>query len=272
MSIPAQRIKACCAEMYSRDAVALLLGDSYHPGGAALTRELADHLGLGSTGGRWRVADIASGPGATALLLAGEYGVTVDGVDISEVNVNRARAAVAAAGLAEQVRLHHGDAEELPLPDDAFDALLCECALCTFPDKDAAADQFARILRPGGLAGITDVTVTDAGLPKELTTLTACVACIADARSVTDYTDTLARAGLHTRHIESHDHSLLTMIDRIDARITALRITAPTVLADNGVSSDSVLTFTSLAREAVKAGRIGYTLIIAQKAGPAAAR
>lgn len=188
--------------MYSRDAVALLLGDSYHPGGAALTRELADQLGLRSAGERRRVADIASGPGATARLLAGEYNVTVDGVDISEINVNRARVAVAQSGLSRQVRFHHGDAEELPLPDNTFDAL--------------------------------------------------------------------TRAGLHTRHVESHDYSLLHMIDRIDARITALRIAAPTVLADNGVAPDSVLAFTVLAREAVKAGRIGYTLIIAEKAGPAA--
>jgi MoxR-like ATPase len=43
------------------------------------------------------------------------------------------------------------------------------------------AAEIPRILRPGGLAGITDVTVTDAGLPAELTTLTAWVACIAGA-------------------------------------------------------------------------------------------
>ena len=39
-------LKACCAAAYSSDAVALLLGDSYHPGGAALTRRLATLLEL----------------------------------------------------------------------------------------------------------------------------------------------------------------------------------------------------------------------------------
>lgn len=264
MSLTPQRIKTCCADAYSSDIVALLLGESYHPGGASLTRVLAEALGLSS--GERRVVDVACGRGATARLLAGEYPVlTVDGVDLSEVNVNHARTAVAQTELAERARFHHGDAEGLPLPDNAFDALLCECALCTFPDKNAVAQQFARILRPGGLAGITDVTITDAGLPAELTTLAAWVACIADARTVTDYTDILAAAGLQTRRIESHDHSLLDMIDRIDARITALRIAAPTLLADNGVVPDAVLAYTALAREAVKAGRIGYTLMIAEK-------
>lgn len=265
MALPPQQIKACCADAYSRDIVALLLGDSFHPGGATLTRRLADQLGLRSTGDPRRVADIAAGPGASARLLASDYGVAVDGVDISEINVKRAQAAVAQTGLTERVRFHLGDAESVPLPDDTFDALVCECAFCTFPDKNAAAQQFARILRPGGLAGITDVTVGDGGLPAELTPLAAWVACIADARTVTDYTDILEGAGLRTRHIESHDESLLDMIDRIDARITALHVAAPEILADNGIRHNSVRDFTALARAAVQTGRIGYTLMIAEK-------
>jgi len=265
MTTHPQRIKACCADAYSRDIVALLLGDSYHPGGSGLTRRLADQLELRSAEPVVRVADIAAGPGATARLLAHEYHVTVDGVDLSESNVDLAKTAAAQAGLGERARFHHGDAEKLPLPDNTFDAVVCECALCIFPDKNAAVRQFTRILRPGGLIGITDVTLTDAGLPPELTTLGAWVACIADARTVSDYTTILAGAGLCTRHIESHDESLLDMIDRIDARITALRITAPHILADNGVKPDTVRAFTTLARDEVNAGRIGYTLIIAEK-------
>lgn len=263
MTVPPQRIKTCCAEAYSSDAATLLLGESYHPGGAALTRALAGALGLGA--GARRVADVACGRGATARLLAGEYDAVVDGVDFSEINIDHARAAVAAAGLDQRVHFRHGDAEELPLPDNTFDAVVCECSLCTFPDKYAAAGQFARILRPGGLAGITDVTITDAGLPAELTTLAAWVACIADARSVADYTEILASAGLHVRHTQAHDDGLLKMIERIDARITALRIAAPKVLADNGIQPDTVLAYTRLATDAVKAGRIGYTLMIAEK-------
>ncbi|MHA7703775.1 methyltransferase domain-containing protein [Mycobacterium sp. ML4] len=260
--ISPQRIKSCCSDAYSRDIVTLLLGDFYHPGGAALTRQLADQLGLRSG---QRVADIAAGCGATARLLASEYHVTVAGVDISEVNVQRAQAAVEQAGLQQRVQIHHGDAERLPLPDNAFDALVCECALCTFPDKGAAASQFARILRPGGLVGITDVTVTDVGLPPELSTLGAWVACIADARPVAEYSGILEAAGLRIRHVGSHDHRLLNLIDRVNARITALRVAAPEILAENGIVPDTVQDLISLAREEVWAGRIGYTLMIAEK-------
>jgi hypothetical protein len=57
------------------------------------------------------------------------------------------------------------------------------------------------------------------------------------------------------------------MIDRIDARITALRVAAPAALAANQIQPDAVLAYTRLARGAVEAGRIGYTLMVAEKCG-----
>jgi arsenite methyltransferase len=133
-------------------------GESYHPRGLALTRRLADTLALRSG---QRAVDVASGPGTTACALAAEYDVTVDGVDLGESTVERARTTADRAGLSGKVSFHRGDAERLPLPDATFDALVCECAFCTFPDKAGAAPEFARVLRPGGRVGITDVTVTD---------------------------------------------------------------------------------------------------------------
>jgi arsenite methyltransferase len=261
MSTPEQ-IKSCCAAAYGQDAVALVLGESYHPGGLALTRRLANALGLRSG---HRVADIASGPGATACTLATEYDVMVDGVDLGESTVERARAAAEQAGLSDKVRFHLGDAERLPLPDDTFDALVCECAFCTFPDKATAAAEFARVLRPGGRVGITDVTVAGTGLPEELTTLAAWVACVADARSVHEYTEILAGAGLRTTRAEPHDDAIARMIDQVEARIRLLRMSAADRLAAASVDTDAVLHYTALAKQAVADGLIGYALLIAEK-------
>ena len=36
--------------------------------------------------------------------------------------------------------------------------MICECAFCTFPDKRAAASEFARVLKPGGKVGLSDLT------------------------------------------------------------------------------------------------------------------
>ncbi|AEA23513.1 hypothetical protein ATK30_4896 [Amycolatopsis echigonensis] len=261
MSTPAE-IKACCAASYGNDAVALVLGESYHPGGPALTRKLAERLRLHSG---QRVADIATGPGATARLLAAEYDVTVDGVDLGQSTVERATAATGEAGLAAKVRFHLGDAERIPLPDNAFDAVVCECAFCTFPDKATAAAEFARILRPGGRVGITDVTIAEGGLPEELGTLAAWVACIADARPLAEYAAILERAGLRVVHTETHDAAIARMIDEIDARLRVLRMTASARLAEAGVDVEAVLRYVALAREAVADGLIGYALLVAER-------
>ncbi|MGH4017276.1 MAG: methyltransferase domain-containing protein, partial [Pseudonocardiaceae bacterium] len=193
------------------------------------------------------------------------YDVTVDGVDLGESTVECARAAADKAGLSGKVRFHLGDAERLPLPGNTFDALVCECAFCTFPDKATAAAEFARVLRPGGRVGITDVTVTETGLPAELTTLAAWVACIADARSVREYTEILADAGLRTTGTEAHDDAIARMIDQIEVRISVLRMTAADRLTEAGVDVDAVLRYTALAKQAVADGLLGYALLVAEK-------
>ncbi|WP_435057729.1 class I SAM-dependent methyltransferase [Streptomyces sp. bgisy060] len=258
-------IKSCCADAYTKDVVALLLGDSYHPGGTALTRRLAGHLALNADA---RVLDVASGRGTTALLLAKEYGVRADGVDYAPANTALAQGAAQAAGLADRTTFVTGDAEHLPYPDETFDAVVCECALCTFPDKPTAAAEFARVLKPGGRLGITDVTATPGRLPPGLTGIGSRIACVADARPLREYGEILAAAGLRTVHTERHDQAMLRMIDQIEARLNLLRITAFDKLADAGVDLDAAPGVLDAARTALADGVLGYALLIAQKPLP----
>ncbi|MFI2347097.1 class I SAM-dependent methyltransferase [Streptomyces sp. NPDC019443] len=257
-----EEMKACCAAAYSSDVVALLLGDSYHPGGTALTRRLADALTLGPGE---RVLDVASGRGTTALLLADRYQARVDGVDYSAANTALAQGAAQAAGLTARARFTTGDAERLPYPDGVFDAVVCECALCTFPDKAKAAAEFARVLRPGGRLGITDVTARPDRLPLELTTLGARIACVADAQPLQEYARILSGAGLRTVTTERHDQAMLRMIDQIEARLSLLRMTAPDRLTAAGVDLDAAEDVLGAARTAAADGALGYALLIAAK-------
>lgn len=128
-------VKACCATAYGIDLIALLLGESYHPGGVALTHRLASVVGLRPG---QQVLDVASGIGTTALVLAASYDVEVTGVDLGERQISRARARAVDAGLDGQVRFELGDAEQLPFADASFDVIVSECAFCTFPDKATA--------------------------------------------------------------------------------------------------------------------------------------
>jgi ubiquinone/menaquinone biosynthesis C-methylase UbiE len=255
-------VKACCAAAYSSDLVALLLGDSYHPGGQALTRRLA--AGLELQAGQ-SVLDVASGRGTSALTIAHEYGARAVGVDLSAANVALGNGAAEAAGLSDRVNFRVGDAEQLPVPDTSVDGVVCECALCTFPDKPAAASELARVLRPGGRVGITDVTVDPHRLPPELTTLGAWIACVADARPATEYADLLTRAGLRVTDIEHHDAAIGRMIDQIEARLQFLRLTSRAKLEAHGVAVDQAGPVLAAARAAVADGVLGYALLIAQK-------
>jgi SAM-dependent methyltransferase len=256
----AAAIKACCATAYQNDAVALILGESYHPGGLALTRRLAQALDLRRGE---RVLDVASGPGATAFLLAAEFGVRVDGVDLGEASVAAANAAAETRGPADTVRFHLGDAERIPLPDGSVDAIVCECAFCTFPDKATAAAEMARVLRPGGRVGITDVALDPARLDAELQTLAGWVACMADARPVAEYVTLLDDAGLTVTRTEAHDDALAEMVTQIDGRLRAFRLAK--VPALESIDFDTALERVAAAERAVREEIAGYSLLVATK-------
>jgi SAM-dependent methyltransferase len=262
MTTPEQ-VKACCADAYGSDLAALLLGDSYHPGGLALTRRLATVLGL--QGGEC-VLDVAAGRGTTAVMLAREYGTRVDGLDLSPANVALGQGAAAGAELGDRVAFSVGDAEQLPYPDYSFDAIVCECAFCTFPDKAAAAAQFARVLRPNGRLGITDVVAEPDRLPRELTTIIGRIACIADARPLDGYVDLLAGAGLRVTRSERHDSAMGRMIDQIEARLTVVRLTARAQAEALGLQFSQAEPVLAAARQALADGVIGYALLIAEPA------
>jgi SAM-dependent methyltransferase len=263
--LSAVEAKACCAAAYSNDAVALILGESYHPGGLTLTRRLASLTGLRPG---QRVLDVASGPGSTSLLLAAEFGVSVDGLDLADASVRRATAAAADAGLGDRVTFHVGDAERLPFADASVDAVVCECAFCTFPDKVTAARELARVLRPGGRLGLSDVTVVAGGLPPELAGISGWVACLADARPLEEYAAILTNAGLDVLVQERHDDALATMVDQIHARLTTLRLVAGSAPALADIDFGRALELTGQAARAVDAGLIGYAVLVAGRPSP----
>jgi arsenite methyltransferase len=257
-----EEAKACCAAAYGSDLAALLLGDSYHPGGLGLTRHLLGQLALPPESA---VLDIAAGPGSTAMLLVREFGLQVEGVDLSAANVALARGAAAAGGLDARVSFTVGDAERLANPDATFDAVVVECALCTFPNKPTAMHEIARVLRRGGRLGITDVLADPDRLPDELTTLAARIACVAEALPMDGYADLIEDAGLRVTNTERHDAAFIRMIDQIEARLTLLRLTARDQIDTLGIDLDRANPVLAVARRSVADDILGYGLLIAEK-------
>lgn len=257
----AEALKACCADLYSGDWARLLLGDSFHPGGLELTTRLGSLLGLHEGS---RVLDVAAGRGASALHLARSFGCQVVGVDYSARNVELASSAAGEVRLDGLVRFLQADAERLGLPDASFDAIVCECSYCTFPDKERAAHEFARVLRPGGRAGLSDL-VRNGPLPSELNGLLAHVACIGDARPLAEYRRDLEGSGLVVEHVEDQSRALEQLVEGIRSRLLGADLLARLQQIDLGVDLGEAKQLARAALHAIRGGTLGYGLLVATK-------
>jgi len=151
------------------------------------------------------------------------------------------------------------------LADGGWDAVVCECALCTFPDKPTAIAEMARVLQPGGRVGISDVTADRERLPAELTGLGAWVACVADARPTVEYEALLTAHGLRITLVEQHREALDRMLLQIAARGELLRLTERDRTEALGLDFDQVRPVLSATQDAIESGALGYVLIIAEK-------
>lgn len=251
--------KACCAVAYESEWARLLLGDSFHPGGTELTLHLGPLLELGP---RSRVLDVACGRGASAIALAREFDCSVHGLDLSRANVKAASEAAHEAGVSNLVSFGVADAESLPCDDGVFDAVLCECAFCIFTSKSAAANEFARVLRPGGRVGLSDLTREGAIAP-ELDTLLGRVACLADARPVEEYAALLRDAGFHSVQLEPHDDVLCSLASQVRLKLLAVEVAAR--LGKARVPLAEVLQAKRLAKLAagsLQEGKLGYAIVV----------
>jgi len=74
----------------------------------------------------------------------------VIGIDISEPMLRKAKARVAAEGLAHVHGLAVMDAERLAFPDSAFDVVVAQYVITAVPHPEATLDEFARVVKPGG--------------------------------------------------------------------------------------------------------------------------
>lgn len=94
--------------------------------------------------------DVATGTGAVAERLVRRYGCRVTGIDQSADMLAAARERLERAGVAGRVTLVEGEAESLPFPDAAFDALTVTYLLRYVDDPAAVLRELARVVRPGG--------------------------------------------------------------------------------------------------------------------------
>jgi len=95
-----------------------------------------------------RVLEIAAGTGILTRHLATALpGAALCATDLAEPMLEIARRNV---GPREGLEWRPADATALPFPDESFDLVTCQFGVMFFPDKDAAAREVRRCLKPGG--------------------------------------------------------------------------------------------------------------------------
>src|SRR6187397_650553 len=143
-----------------------------------------------------RVLDLGSGGGIDVLLSAKRVGATgrAFGVDMTDEMLALAQANAAQAG-ATNVEFLKGHIEAIPLPAESIDVVISNCVVNLAADKRAVFAEIARVLRPGGRIGISDIVSEDGLTPEERVERGSYAGCIAGALSKGEYEAGLAAAG-----------------------------------------------------------------------------
>jgi phosphatidylethanolamine/phosphatidyl-N-methylethanolamine N-methyltransferase len=117
-------------------------------------------LATNNIGGR--VLEVGVGTGISLPQYASN--LRIFGTDISEGMLRKAKARVADFRLKNVEGLAVMDAEKLEFPDASFDVVMAQYVVTAVPNPEAALDEFARVLRPGGEIILLSRVSADAGM------------------------------------------------------------------------------------------------------------
>ena len=292
----------CCSNFYEQDIVQELMGGSYHPGGADLSKLLVSKLGLPPTA---NVLDVACGVGTTTRMMASEFGLNATGLDFGEVNVQKAQALtdealnqpvnslpISGGSEAEpccapgdpccspqgdeavkqvkpgKVDYIQGSADDLPSNDNSFDGVTCECAVSTFADQHKVAREFFRVLKPGGIFGMTDM-VLNGELPAEFAEKVAPWTCMAKALTTDGYRELFESAGFEFVAYEDQSHTLLELATDMKRKLVMAgmgkAMGALPSLDALGMSMAEMRGMLSDSTSLVKEGTVQYGLLLFRK-------
>ena len=127
----------------------------------------AVELTAGLEPGSW-VLEVAPGPGYLAIEIARLGKFEVAGLDISHTFVDIARDNAHTAGV--DVFFQQGDVAHMPFASATFELVVCQAAFKNFTLPHSALAEMHRVLRPGGVAVIQDMShdVTHSDIEREV--------------------------------------------------------------------------------------------------------
>jgi len=142
------------------------------------------------------VLDLGSGGGIDVILSAKRVGPTgvAYGLDMTDEMLALARKNASDASVTN-VHFLKGVIEQIPLPADSVDVVISNCVINLSVDKPAVLTEIARVLKPGGRIGISDIVAEDHLTSQERAERGSYVGCIAGALSKGEYEAGLDAAG-----------------------------------------------------------------------------
>lgn len=129
------------------------MGYTKHIGGTQATREL---LELCQVNPDKVVLNVGCGAGAATTYIVENYGCKVVGVDIKENMIESAREWAQRRGVDDKTEFRKADAQDLPFEDNSFDILICQSVNIFVPDREKAASEYKRVVKPGGVVGLNE--------------------------------------------------------------------------------------------------------------------
>ncbi len=107
------------------------------------------------------ILDIATGTGDLAILMSKTGAKKIIGLDISAGMLNVGIEKIAQKKLADKIDMVLGDSENIPFPDNHFDAITVAFGIRNFEHLELGLAEILRVLKPGGLFVILETSVPE---------------------------------------------------------------------------------------------------------------
>lgn len=107
------------------------------------------------------VVDLGCGIGGPMISIAKATGANITGVNISSYQISRGERLLSKAGLGDRCRFLRADFMDIPIEDEAIEAIYSFEAVCHAPDNVLLFQELYRLLKPGGEIAIVDWCWTD---------------------------------------------------------------------------------------------------------------
>jgi arsenite methyltransferase len=240
-----------------------LLGETLRPGGLELTAHIA---AIADIKANQMVLDIGCGKGTTAVFLAQQYSCSVTGIDLAEKMIFSSQAKAAERNLNGRVSFLIADGEHLPFDETSFDVVISECTFSLLPDRERAARDIQRVLKPKGRFVLTDI-ILRGKVDQYLQSKISFPCCLSSSASIEECLQLFKKTGFDPYYVEDQSDRLEEISFRLGLAMGDLNQFENHILQGPCRKKGQVESSTSpeIFWDFLKQGKPGYAAIIMNK-------